>query len=153
FPLVHLALLEPEQVPEARLYPRLLVRVGNVGFDGRPELVAGRGRVFALGDSGAHPHHLGERPVGDALAVREAPAAMPVDEVDEPCDVLLEPPRDPRLAHSADADDGDEMRPTLVCTGVEEILDQAQLALATDERRLEARRLQRPAAGGRDAEW
>ena len=33
--------------------------------------------VVVLGDPGAHPHHLGERPECDAVAVAEAPAAVP----------------------------------------------------------------------------
>ena len=61
------------------------------------------GIVVVLGDAGAHAHHVGERPVGDALAVGEAAAAVPVDVVDEPVEVLVELPRQPRLADPGDA--------------------------------------------------
>ena len=62
--------------------------------DGRPRASRPRGRrLLLLGDAGAHPHHLGERPEGDALAVGDAAAAVPPDVVDEAVDVLQELPR------------------------------------------------------------
>ena len=97
------------------------------------------GRLL-LRDSGAHTHHLGQRPVRDALAVGETAAAVPVDVADEPVDVALELGREPRLADPGDADDRDQACLALVARGVEEILDQAHLAVAPDERRLEAGR-------------
>ena len=59
--------------------------------------------VVVLGDAGAHAHHVRERPVGDALAVGETAAAVPVDVVDEAVEVLVELPREPRLADPGDA--------------------------------------------------
>ena len=49
-------------------------------------------------------------------------------------------------------DDRDEVRLALVGARVEELLDEAQLAVAADERRLEAGRLERPAAARDDAQ-
>src|SRR5689334_25438599 len=99
-----------------------------------------------LADACAHAHHLGKRPVGDALAVGEAAAAVPPDLVDQAVDVLLELPRETRLADPRDPDDGDEMRLALFGARVEELLDEPQLPVASDERRLEALRLQRAGA-------
>ena len=65
---------------------------------------------------------------------------------DEPVEVLLELPGEARLADPGDPDDRDQVRLALLGAGVEELLDQAQLAVAADERRLEADRLLRAAA-------
>ena len=65
---------------------------------------------------------------------------MPAVVVREPVDVLLELPGEPRLADAGDAVDRDELRAALVGGGVEELLDEPQLAVSADERRLEARR-------------
>src|SRR5207244_7027692 len=56
-------------------------------------------------------------------------------------------PRQPRLADAGDADGGDEVRAALLGRGVEELLDEAQLAVAADEGRLEPFRAQRAASG------
>ena len=45
----------------------------------RCELRSRDSLVLVLGDPGPHAHHLGQRPVGDALAVGEAAAAVPPD--------------------------------------------------------------------------
>ena len=100
----------PEQVGEARLDPAPLLRVGHVHLDRRAQLRARRARLLVLDDAAAHPHHLRQRPVRDALAVGEAAAAMPEDVVGEPVDVLLELPRETRLADPRDARDRDELR-------------------------------------------
>ncbi len=63
---------------------------------------------------------------------------MPANLVHEPVEVLLELPGDTRLADPGDPDDRDQPRLPLFRRCVEEILDQAQLSLAADERRLEA---------------
>ena len=68
---------------------------------------------------------------------------MPVHVVDEAVEVLVELPRQPRLADAGDAHGRDEVRRLLVGGGVEELLHEAQLAIPSDERRLEAGRLER----------
>ena len=103
-------LVEAEQVGEPRLEPARSSASGDVHLDRGAQLRERRLRRLVLGDPRAHPHHLGERPVGDALAVGEAAAAVPPEVVGEPVDVLLELPGEPRLADAGDADDRDEVR-------------------------------------------
>ena len=72
------ALLEPEQVREARLDPARAPRRRGCTPRARACSFSPRGRgLLVLGDAAAHAHHLGQRPVGDALAVGEAAAAVP----------------------------------------------------------------------------
>jgi hypothetical protein len=146
------ALCETEEVGEARLEPAALVRIGDVLGDRGAELGERGLRCLFLDDPGAHPHHLRERPVGDAVAVGEAAAPVPPEVVGETVHVLLELPGDPGLADPRDADDRDQLGLALLRRRVEEFLDQPHLALAPDERRLEADGLLHTAAVGRDAE-
>ena len=109
-----------------------------------------RGRiVVVLRNAAAHAHHVRECPVRDAFAVGEATAAVPVDVVDQTVEVLVELPRQARLADPGDAHGRDEVGRALLGGGVEELLDAAQLTVAADERGLEAGRLERapPARG------
>ena len=112
--------------------------------DGRKLLERGSRRLV-LGDPGAHAHHVGERPVGDALAVRQTAAAVPVRDLGDAVEVLVELPRQPRLADAGDPGDRDQLRLPLVRADMEEILDLAELTVAADERRLEPCRLERAA--------
>ena len=66
---------------------------------------------LVLGDPAAPPHHVRERPVGHAFAVGETAAAVPVDRLDDPVEVLVELPREPRLADAGDAGHRDQLRP------------------------------------------
>ena len=77
---------------------------------------------------------------------------MPVRELRDAVEVLVELPGEARLADAGDAGDGDEVRAPAALAVVEEVLDQPQLAVAADERRLEALRLQRAARAGDDAQ-
>ena len=63
---------------------------------------------------------------------------MPPDVGGHTVDVLLELPREARLADSCHTDHGDEPRAQLLGRGLEQLLDQSQLTRASDERRLEA---------------
>ena len=144
--------LEPEEVREPWLDERPLVLVGHVLIDARPELAPCRGGILVLADAGAHAHHVRERPVRHAFAVGQAAAAVPVHLLDEPVEVLVELPGHARLADPGDSRHGDEVCAPVLCAGVEQILDQLQLALATDERRLEPGRLQRAADAGHDTQ-
>ena len=95
------ALGQPEELGEARLDEGLLLRIGEVLLERLAQLRARRVVPLVLGDPAAHPHHVGERPVGDAFAVREAAAAMPVGELRQAVEVLVELPREPGLADPA----------------------------------------------------
>ena len=63
--------LQPQQVRESRLDPLALLRVRGRAPPRRRELRSGGFRILVLGDPGASAHHLGQRPVRDALAVGE----------------------------------------------------------------------------------
>ena len=143
---------EPEQVEETRLDPRALVRVRDVELERGPQLRGRAGRVLVLEDLRTTAHHLGERPVGDPVAVGEAAAAVPPDVRRQAVDVLLELPGEAGLADPGDADDRDEPGARLVGGGVEEVLDEPQLRGTADERRLESRRAALAATLRRDAE-
>ena len=71
---------------------------------------------------------------------------MPVDLASQPVDVLLQLPREPRLADPGDAQDRDQAGAPLVARGVEEVLHEPELALAADERRFQPGRASLPAA-------
>ena len=129
---------EPQQLLEIRLDPLAFFRVGEVCRDHGPQLLHRRFVRLVLGDSGPHPHHLGERPERNAVAVRETAPAVPVDARHEPVHVLLELPRQPGLPDARDTEDRDERCPTVVCAGVEQILQHPELSLTPDEGRLEA---------------
>ncbi len=100
----------------------------------------------------AHPDHLGERPVRHAVAVGQAAAAVPGHVLGDAVEVLVELPGKPGLADAGDAGDREQMRLVLVGAGVEELLGKSQLAVAADERRLEALRFQPAGPPGGDAE-
>ena len=126
-----------------------LVGVGDVLVQHHGELRERRGGALVLADAAAHAHHVGERPVGHALAVGEAAAAVPVDDLGQAVEVLVELPDESRLADPGDPRHRDQVRPPLLCAGVEQALDLAQLAVAADERRLQALGFER-APGARD---
>ena len=141
--LARLVIAEPEQLREPRLDERAIVGVEQMLVERRVQLLQRRGGLVVLGDPAAHAHHVGERPVRDAVAVGEAAAAMPVDDLLDPVEVLVELPGEARLADAGDAGHRHELRTLLVGGRVEELLDLPELAVAADERRLEALRLER----------
>ena len=149
--VARLVLGQPEQVREARLEEAPLFGVEEVLLERGVQLGQRRRRLLLLGDAAAHAHHVRERPVRHAFAVGEAAPAVPVHGVRDAVEVLVELPREPRLADAGDAGQRDEVRLVLVRRGVEEVLDLAKLAIAADERRFEPLRLQRAAQAGDDA--
>ena len=62
---------------------------------------------------------------------------MPPHALDDPVEVLVELPPEPRLADPGDAGDRNEVGLALFRRGMEELLHLPQLAVAADERRLE----------------
>ena len=134
------AFFETEKMRKPRLGEAALLCIGHVLLEGRPQLGAGGGGFFAFHDLGPHPDHLGQCPERHSLAVGKAAPPVPPDLIDEPVEVLVELPAEPRLADAGDPDDRDELRLSLLGAGVEELLHESQLPVAADEWRLEARR-------------
>ncbi len=77
---------------------------------------------------------------------------MPERVCREAVDVLLELPRESRLADARDTGDEHELSTLLLLGGVEEILDELQLAVATHERRFETGGAHRAAPARDDAQ-
>ena len=92
---------EPEELRESRFDPVPVVRARDVLRNAGRELRQRFLGALVLEDLGAAADHLRERPVGDTLAVRRAAAAMPPRGQREAVEVLLELPREPRLADPA----------------------------------------------------
>jgi hypothetical protein len=143
--IARLVLGQTEEMSEPRFEEVPLVCIEDVLLERLVELAQRRCRVFVFGDAAAHPQHVRERPVRDALAVGEATPAVPVDGVRDAVEVLVELPAQARLADSGDSGDRDEVSLALVGTRVEEVLDLAELAVAPHEWRLETLRLERAA--------
>ena len=141
---------QPEQVREPGLEEVALLGVEDVLLERGVQLGLRGRRLLLLGDPAAHAHHVRERPVGHALAVGEAAPAVPVDGLGDAVEVLVELPRQPRLADAGDAGHGDEVGLAFLGRGVEEVLDLLQLAVAAYEGRLEPVRLERAAQAGDD---
>ncbi len=137
-------------MPESRLDEAAFLGVRQMLLDDLRQLGQRGGRLLVLGDPGPHADHVRERPVRDALAVGEAATPVPVGDLRQAVEVLVELPGQPGLADPGDADDRHEVRLPLVGAGVEEILDPAQLAVPAHEGRLQAGRLERPAGPGDD---
>ena len=116
--------------------PPLGLVVDELG-ERRRNPVAGRGVVVVLPETGPPPDHLSEGPEGHALSERRGAALVPVDVLADPVDVLEELPGEPALADAALAGDGQEAHAPLARGGVQEVLQQAQLVVATHERRLD----------------
>ena len=139
-------LLQAEQVGEPGLDEPAFLRVGQVLLDRGSELRLRLVALLVLDDSRSPAHHLRERPESDAFPVCETATRVPPDPSGEAVDVLLELPGEARLSDPADADDGDEMRPPILRRSVEELLDEAKLAVTPDERRLQPGELHRSSA-------
>ena len=102
-PVACLVLAQPQQLSQSRLDIAPLLLVEDVCVERRAQLAPGGRGVLVLDDAAAHAHHVRECPVGDALAVSETAAAVPVDRVDDAVEVLVELPRQPRLADASHA--------------------------------------------------
>src|ERR671936_625643 len=105
---------QAEQMRHSRLYEAALLLVHDVLDEHRPELFDRRSTLLVLRDPAAHPHHVGERPVGDPFPIRETAAPVPVRRLRQAVEVLEELPGQPALPDPGDARDRDEVRRTIV---------------------------------------
>ena len=149
---------DAEQGQQRRLDPAPLGLVGHVARDASRATFA---RVVAsssrLEQAGPAADHLAERPERDALAVGGRAALVPLDAARRaPSRYFWNSQASRLLPMPAWPGDRDEARPALARRGVEQVLEQAQLLVAADERRLEAlargrgrRARRRPAARAR----
>ena len=103
--------------------------------DARSFSIASSTRVVVR-DPGRDLDHLGERPVGDALAVGQAAAG----EDRRALDAREELAREPALADAGLAVDREQVRAPVADGALERVLEQLELGLAADERRGDRRR-------------
>ena len=144
--------VDSQQGEERRLDPAPLGFIGHPPFDGLRDLRPCGRLVVGLGQAGARADHLAERPERDALAVGGRSPGVPENRLDDAVEVLRQLPDEPALARSGHADDGHDPRPSLATGCVEQVLEQAELAVAAEERRLELVAPSAAAALGDDAD-
>ena len=94
--------------------------------------------VVGLDQAAASADHLAERPEADAGPVRGRPTGVPPDVLGDTVEVLDELPAEPRLADPRRPDDRHQPRTPLAARRLEQVLEEPDLVVATDERRLEA---------------
>ena len=102
-------------------------------LDHRCELLAGVRSLRAR----KLPDDLGQRPIGDALAIGQTAAVQDCDILGK---VARELPYEPRLSHTRVAENGDQVAGPVADRVAEDGLEQGSLAFAPDERRVEAAR-------------
>jgi hypothetical protein len=129
--------LDAEKREQRALDPAPLLGIGDVGGERLGDLCPCRGLVIGLEQPAAAADHLAERPERDAVAIGRAAAVMPPDRLDQAVDVFEELPGEAGLADAGRTDDADEPRPLLAAGRMEEVLEEAELVGAPDERRLE----------------
>ena len=145
----HLA--HAEQGQQRGLDPPPLRVVGDVRRHHLGDPGPGRRGIVRLEQVGPGPDHLAQGPERDPLAVGRRPALVPPHPLDDAVDVLEELPGEAALADPGLARDRDEPDPLLARRRVEQVLEQPQLGVAPDERRLEALVPATTAALGDDA--
>ncbi len=116
-----------------RLDARLVARAGERVLDGLVDLRRDVVRRVLLEDAGLRLDDLAERPERDPVAVREAAALAPGDELGVGLDDAVELVDEAALADAGDADEREELRRPLVPRPLEGVPDDAELALASDE--------------------
>ena len=116
-----------------RLDPGLVAGAGERVLDGLMDLRGDLLRRVLLEDARLRLDDLAECPQRDSVAVREAAALTPRDElgigVDDPVELVDEA----ALADPGDADEREELRRSLVSRPLEGVSHDAELALAPDE--------------------
>ena len=126
---------------EARQRPQVLFDPGGLRFvadqvrHGRPELGVRLVGGVGVQDAGLGGDHLAQRPVGDAVAVRQRPALAPRDEVRLALDRLEELPDEPALADAGNAHERDQLYRSLGPAPAEGVEEEVHLGPAADERR------------------
>ncbi len=143
--------LQPEQAEQLWLDPAPLALIGDIFVEGGCDLRSCRRMVVAFGEPGTLTDHFAERPERDALAVGRGAALMPEHALDEPVDVLKELPGQAALAGPCLAGDRHKPQPPLACCRMEEVLEQSELLIASDEWRFEPLRAADAADLGDDA--
>ena len=128
----------PDERTQVRQHP-LRVLVDQL-LDRARELRLDLVVAVRLEDAGLRLHHLAERPVADALAVRQRTSLPPVRQLAAALDRLEELADEPALADARDADQRDELRRALLSCPRERADEQLDLALASDELRARLRR-------------
>ena len=101
--------------------------------DHRRELLAGVQSLRARD----LPDDLGQRPIGDALAIGQTAAAQDRDILGK---AARELPHEPRLSHTRVAENGDQVAGPIADRVAEDGLEHGTLAFAPDEGRVEAAR-------------
>ena len=129
---------DPEQRPQPGREELPLGRIGDPAVEREREL--GRGILLGCLLVDRHPlsHHLRKRPVRHAFSMRQAPPRMPQNRVRQPVDVVEELPAQTRLADARFAGDGDQSCAAALERTVKQLLDQPQVTVTADERRVEA---------------
>ena len=128
---------DAQQHLEAGPHPLTLVRGDAVPHEGgvQHHREVGAGVLSRSGEPAAD--RLGDGPEGDTFPIGEATPAVPADRRAEPVDVLLQLPRQAGLADPGLAVDQEQGGPAPRLGVMEELLDQPQLALPSDERGLQ----------------
>ena len=131
---------KPSRASRARLDPAALGPHRRRRSRATPAVTAVRvGRlVVGLDQAGRAADHLAERPEGDAFAVGRRPAAVPVDRVDEPIDVLGRTPAPSGSCRCRPRPMIDTRRGRCSrAVAWNSVLEQAELVVAADEGRLD----------------
>ena len=114
--------------------PAALRLVGEDVVEHGRELRLGGVERVALEDPGVRLHDLAERPVAQALAVGQRAALPPPDQLRVTVDELEELADEPALADPGHARQGHELRLEIAAAAIERLGQEADLALAPDER-------------------
>jgi len=112
---------------EARLDQASLALVADESGHGLAELLPSRGGILLLDDPGPCPDHLGKRPIGDALAVAQTSALVPVAAFLDPVEVLEVLPHEPRFTRACFAHDRDVLGAALARAQLRGLDDRVEL--------------------------
>jgi hypothetical protein len=124
---------------EPRLEPRRLVLVGEHRRDRVGELSPRDRRVVRLEDAGLRLHDLAQSPERDALAVGQAPAVPPRDDVGAVVERAAKLGHETALADPGLAGDRHELHRRLALRAQERLEEERPLVVAADERRVRRR--------------